>query len=44
MVAQVTTAQTVYQAVGPGFGGLSLVNCTAFGSPITFSVQAGGGV
>jgi hypothetical protein len=31
----------VYQAVGPGFAGLSSVNCSGFTGQITFSVQAG---
>jgi len=35
------THLNVYEAVGPGFGGLSFLNCAEFGSSLTFTVQAG---
>jgi len=35
------TQLNVYKATGPGFGGLSFVNCGYFGNPTTFSVQVG---
>jgi len=35
------TQLSVYKATGPGFGGLSFVNCGYFGNPTTFSVQVG---
>ena len=35
------TILNVYQATGSGFGGLSFLQCAAFGGSITFSAQAG---
>ena len=31
----------IYQASGPGFGGLSFLNCASYSNSATFSVQAG---
>jgi len=31
----------IYQAAGPGFSGLSFLNCAYFGGSVTFSAQAG---
>lgn len=35
------TEISVFEAIGPGFSGLSFVNCGNFGTPVTFNVQAG---
>ncbi len=36
------TVLTVYQAAGPGFGGLNFISCTSsYGGVVTFQVQAG---
>ncbi len=35
------TVLTVYQAVGPGLGGLSFVNCTSFGGSLTLHLVGG---
>ena len=35
------TTFTIYQAVGPGFGGLSLLDCITFSGLSTLSLQAG---
>ncbi|MEW6401524.1 MAG: PKD domain-containing protein [Chloroflexota bacterium] len=35
------TQVSVFQATGPGFEGLSFINCGSFGNPVIFNVQAG---
>jgi len=35
------TIFSIFEAAGPGFGGLSFLDCRIFGNSLTFSVQAG---